>query len=744
MNGRFGVECQPNDLKDSRLIYLYQYLKKNADGLSIKLGPCFLSKGGNESLHINLYDIEIPQYSKSGLQYSELFAIQFSPNSTIPTVFALREDFPRLMHTDLPIPGKLVSLCLYDQASEDASMTWSPEDMIHRLREWLNRNARGDLHGVDQLLEPFFLYDPRGLVVLSDRLERAEHLELFFEKTKVVESQTGTFVLYPDHEDAHLESLYFVLKAKPMAHGAINYAPTNLGDLINLLEDSETNLVDAFSTSIPALKDINTNKNACFTVILKMPKLREEGASIIESEEIAAFCFPESIQKFLVKYGFYGVHPETKNIFPLIPAQLKEDELKSIPLFAVRAYKPLRPHLGAILNKTNNFDKKIFAIGCGAIGSHIMHDLGKSGFGRWAILDKDVLLPHNVAKHNADQFFIGESKATTMKFYLNHIFPYDALCNASYEADILRLDKAKEKEVILSVLKESSFILDFSASVPVSRFLANNVESDARRISVFLSPDGMFMTILAEDSKRNNRLDVLEHEVYAQILESEKLKGYLGKGDMLRVAGSCSDITSLVPNDNFELFASIASNRIKKIVENDKETIEIYKLDESCCVERIDVILEKYTQVVLENGVSAYIRKSVLEEMHELRKKSLPNETGGAIIGTYDQARKMYYILDILSAPQDSESSRISFVRGTEGLSMALNEITFSTDAVLTYIGEWHSHPKGMSPIPSSTDITAAETLSKEFFGSHINPVMLICGERKKFAMLVDGTFKSF
>ena len=84
---------------------------------------------------------------------------------------------------------------------------------------------------------------------------------------------------------------------------------------------------------------------------------------------------------------------------------------------------------------------------------------------------------------------------------------------------------------------------------------------------------------------------------------------------------------------------------------------------------------------------------SLLNEMQADRGNALPNETGGVLIGLYDIAKKLVYIVCQVRAPEDSISSPTSFIRGCADLPERLKHIQETTLDNLTYIGEWHSHP---------------------------------------------------
>ncbi len=65
-----------------------------------------------------------------------------------------------------------------------------------------------------------------------------------------------------------------------------------------------------------------------------------------------------------------------------------------------------------------------------------------------------------------------------------------------------------------TALREAAVIVDMSASLAVSRALASSTQSEARRVSLFLSPSGSDLILLAEDRARQLTLDVLEMFYY--------------------------------------------------------------------------------------------------------------------------------------------------------------------------------------------------------------------------------------
>src|SRR5690606_32726133 len=67
-------------------------------------------------------------------------------------------------------------------------------------------------------------------------------------------------------------------------------------------------------------------------------------------------------------------------------------------------------------------DLTIGVIGLGALGSPIVTNLARQGYGKWLLIDNDLLLPHNLARHALSGSWIGHPKSTAMKLSLEMDF----------------------------------------------------------------------------------------------------------------------------------------------------------------------------------------------------------------------------------------------------------------------------------------------------------------------------------
>jgi hypothetical protein len=94
-----------------------------------------------------------------------------------------------------------------------------------------------------------------------------------------------------------------------------------------------------------------------------------------------------------------------------------------------------------------------------------------------------------------------------------------------------------------------------------------------------------------------------------------------------------------------------------------------------------------------------------------------------------DHAQKRIEISMGLEAPPDSSGSPSSFERGVQGTIDRIAEARARTMHQLTYIGEWHSHPRGAQTAPSLTDAAQLVLLREELLAEQRPPVMVIVGD---------------
>jgi integrative and conjugative element protein (TIGR02256 family) len=117
-------------------------------------------------------------------------------------------------------------------------------------------------------------------------------------------------------------------------------------------------------------------------------------------------------------------------------------------------------------------------------------------------------------------------------------------------------------------------------------------------------------------------------------------------------------------------------------------------------------------------------------------------ETGGVLFGEVDEFLKVIWIDEVSGPPPDSVASPAGFLCGTAGVRGMDDEKKKRTRGSVTFVGMWHTHPKGL-PKPSPTDLGAMKELLQEgssFLGRRF--LMLIVGGTFDFPIASASVFE--
>jgi hypothetical protein len=129
----------------------------------------------------------------------------------------------------------------------------------------------------------------------------------------------------------------------------------------------------------------------------------------------------------------------------------------------------------------------------------------------------------------------------------------------------------------------------------------------------------------------------------------------------------------------------------------------------------------------------------LLAQLASLRDSRLPRETGGVLLGIADMSRKSIHVVHALPEPEDSRGSPEEFERGVVGLKAAVNGAVEASLNQLSYVGEWHSHPRWSSPLPSTIDLAQIVWLGNELEHEGLPGLMAIAADSGTFAFVLSG-----
>lgn len=685
-------------------------------------------------------DVETPTHPVHAIRGSEEIAVVFrNDDRRAPDCLSLRDDFPRVPHLNLGVTELPRSLCLYDQPWHTLRMTWTAASFVERIRHWLASTARGELHGADQPLEPILLLWEHPIVLPAQLFEQQEAASP--NRLLVTMTSDGgkldptTLLAFPlGHPRAPKQGFKLVaasFKCQPQAHGVIRSTPTTLEDLDTIAQSAGLNLVAALRDRLKGWFGQQDVHSAHLAVIVWFPKTRSKDATP-EANDVWAFAIHETIEVIGTRLAVWERHGKTLG---LVMGGTTASDSRSLKLSLLNPMSWLTAELAAKYNGQEAAnDRKIVAIGCGSLGSQVLLNLARSGFGSWTLVDNDRLFPHNLARHALNGYGVGFHKATVLSDTINSLV--DGSTPATpIVADVLDLGESKDQ--LKAAIDAATCVLDLSASVPVARALVHELAPEKRKCSAFLNPSGTELVLLVEDQERAVPLDLLEHQFYRAVLGTPELALHFQKPDgALRYAHSCRDVSSRLPHDSAALFAAIASRAIPAALEEPGASITVWQASQDFSVKKIGVP----TSEIVRHKVSDWTivtDLALLDRISSLRADRLPNETGGVLLGSFDLERRIAYIVDTIPSPSDSGEWPTGYIRGATKLLPTLKKVGERSGHMLQYVGEWHSHPDRHSCKPSAADCTVFAWLADLMDRDGFPAVMLIAGEKGQYATFV-------
>lgn len=682
-------------------------------------------------------EVEIPQLRVHPIQPRERLSVTFEPtDQRTPKTEALRCDFPQVPHLNLHLQEFPRYLCIYADRYENVKQRWTAARFVQSIRDWLALTAKGKLHQSDQPLEPVLLDFIGNITIPGDLSAHGETPDLLYvTRSMIPTTDDKPFFIArrqaPSQNDH--EFLVSVHRSPPHVHGVINRYPATFENLVNMVQSSGLNLLEDLRDRLklwhqktPNLRDLEV------LILILFPRTRTKDGPE-ERVDPWTFWSMDSLHILGSKLGVWEKQDEKLGL--LIPTDSTRKGA-DVSLGVLNTSYELTADLSATLNGRLNKKKIHFAaIGQGALGSQVVFNLARSCFGEtWTLIDNDILMPHNLARHTLFKEFIGSPKADGVAMLANDIVS-DLKPFSPLRVDVL--SPGNQEQPLREALQKSQLILDMSASVSVARRLAIDIKEGGRRVSLFLAPTGEDLILLAEDRARETTLDSIEMQYYRAVLTDQRLEGHLKlKEGQERYGQSCRDITFTLPHNLIAMHAAIGAAALQNLIDLPQASITIWRSDTYRNVQCINVSPKPVIR--LERGEWSIVTdEGLLERLYSFRQERLPNETGGVLLGAFDVERRLIYITDSLLSPPDSLELSTGYVRGCQGLNEALIGVGEKTNEMIEYIGEWHSHPPSSGTTPSNYDIRLFQWLTETMSREGLPAVMIIVGEHGKYSIFV-------
>ncbi|NOU41427.1 MAG: hypothetical protein HOO85_09190 [Methylotenera sp.] len=726
-------EIAASDLTLPRSLSLYSAIKQNNEFNLIQVLRAVKDTALKaEYLMVDVTCDQVPSRSSYGVLYRERLLLEINlDEKQLIHVLALRRNFPILLHQNQTRMGTPAQLCLYFDSPNNVLRTWTPQNFLKRIIWWLEKSSRGELHASDQPVEGLFFYSKYELVLPSNFKELQEAGTAF------------TFIIGPERQDKGMtifawpagspESMsnnrkisVIELTLPPLVQSQVEQSPYNIGDLVNLFQSKEIELVDLLKAKLAVNEsgvDVSTD-HSMTVIVITVPIKRTQDS---EPERVSnyAFFLPTGTLTLGINMG-YLVRHENK-VFNDVMGTVDVSEnasWRSQPIENMTVLHFNSALTSRIKSGIVNSGPQGIVVGVGALGSVLLDLWTRSGWGVWTVIDEDHLKPHNLIRHIGIAADVGLPKVDVVAQHA-----YSITLGATKVTGINADGCEFSNQTLMDAHKLSNLVIDASTTINYPR-LASKRDDISRHISVFTTPNGDSSVLLAEDQDRKIRLRTLEAQYYRALINQE-----LGQHNLYDTGGSfisgtsCRDISTIMPYSKIMNHATTLAEQVIAISETALPSIRVWNrsnMDGS--VNSYHIVPEAELCMSIDD-FDIYIDEGLVRKIKGLRALGLPNETGGILLGYYDFNVKMIVIVDVLSAPEDSLASPSSFERGVKGTQEQVQAIAKMTADMVGYIGEWHSHPAGHSANPSNDDFYQILFLSLGMAEDGLPAISLIIGE---------------
>lgn len=667
-----------------------------------EVSRCLRNNSGDEIIIIKLSRLQIPEYPQYTIHTVEEVAIICrKADDSWPEVYAIRKDFPiGLPHSNAKPFKRPVSMCVVDFLFQDVRLQFSAFNYINLIRDWFEKNSIGELHAQDRQLE---------ILLSTDKMCTVDGESSEFKPDVIFEKVTDRSAILKFPVDKDPKQWLIPLSMETTISQSIAYTPSTLRDLSEIVcaEHNESvfdylcrlcQKVPSRYSHLPILILLQTKqKRAVGDDMLRLMYILELKISSHDLNHNKERLSKERFKDWLLD--------STMDIYGFLDTVCLSQNRR--------------------LNGTSVRIPNLVMIGTGTLGANVINHLVRKGAcDKISIIDPDIYYPHNYSRHVLPASAMMQKKAQAMHELYKDVHE---LTITPINKNVLEITKSEQEHLY----EKANVIIDSSTVIAVERHLARDINtSTGRCVTMFLSPNGMDLVMLVEDSRRLVRLDMLEMDYYRHIIENAELEDHLALPTEQRINSySCREKSSVLDFDNIGILSSIASREIQRHYAEEMAVAEIWRINSvSGNVERVDIPLRGWDKYECD-GVAVYVSQALEDEMNTERIAWGNLETGGCLCGCYDKDRKIIYVFANIQTPPDSIHNPTSFVRGSKGLNEAIKKISDRAYYQVRYIGEWHSHPYSDSR-PSALDREQFAKLDDELLQQDVPFVQMICGTR--------------
>ncbi|HCR66524.1 MAG TPA: hypothetical protein DIW38_08435, partial [Oceanicaulis sp.] len=278
-------------------------------------------------------------------------------------------------------------------------------------------------------------------------------------------------------------------------------------------------------------------------------------------------------------------------------------------------------------------------IGAGALGSAFLNYASRGGTRAIRVIDEDYFLPHNVARHQADLFYVRERKSEIARD-LVQLRSEDASVAARSE-DVLLLST----ETLDAEIKAAEVVIDLTAEPQVRSRLSHRRWSARPIVRSEVFHKGRLGVTFITETGAPQTLACLYHQLIALHHQEPVIRAWLEyeqsrtfKDEELLVGFGCRSLTTRMPAYKVDAHASTAFAFAKsRLGETSEPAVLLHEIDEHGLTKETRVIepepVHAFKNVADLRNWRVVVVQSALDAMHSQREQNSPSETGGYLYG---------------------------------------------------------------------------------------------------------------
>jgi integrative and conjugative element protein (TIGR02256 family) len=695
----------------------------------------------------------------------------------IPASFPFSAPAVRVRHdrfAGLPYVLGGRQICLYHSDAD-----WNPADgmfgVIARLAAWYRRAAAGRLVEAGQPLHPPVAYrefgdadcvvirpdlprdfEPTSAVMVSPYSGRADVVEWLRPAALNLDSEAGLARLKTKLEDvarAHLAPAF--LGAVRILHDPLSFEfPDNFADLVAALSFQQVSQDDLMKQLAHVwlaneLAAVRRDASASLHVLLGAPMRGRAGADALDIHLEVWQLDPDMavIPRILAPAGARDA--ELPAWLPAAARQAR-DWMRTASL-AWAFTEEARPQIVTRRDSGRPaqwlLGKNVTVLGCGAIGARIAEHCVRAGVRRLVVADRSPVRPGILIRQPYQDVDIGLAKAQQLAERLSLIKP------AGVE---VRAEVGDIRNTVLGTgaRPPADLIVDATASRGVSARIEWLRRTEPGRWPPILTI-GVGHTCeravgaLALPHASGGGTDILQ-SFADQAASSEELwdadEDFFadpGPDDIFQPEIGCSEPTFAGSDPEAAAAAGLVLTWSLHVLNDyaahrpvSPKSLFLARLPGDPC-RPAHVYLEWPNDVTADDPQSGYQLRIRPQVMAQLRVEALMTarrfppqwETGGILIGYFDDACQVVWVTAAEGPSPDSERGAYSFRHGTEGVADLVQAHQAASGGRVRFVGMWHTHP-GMPPRASQTDDQAMRDLLVSLPGTQVprRAIRLILG----------------